>query len=452
MKLFLTNLSEKLEELKKDNIMEFKLFNTLEPNLFQLTTKYFGRKDRKLLTTFDIRDFDGGKKRKWIISLQTKVNINSFPYPDDFKLTEDDILCFRKKPKNELIESKDNHIPPELECLPDLETYIKYYMEKQRASFSKDSNMLYLRKIFETYEASTSDCPHLTKKQRRNKIDDMKRVLGQCQIDEKEYMGIITSLDQELITQQGFYYHRLGEEKSFNEFSEKDLIQIRLQIIILIEVFHKFLEKIQLKMKQSTIFISLIQKTKAGDDTDRIIADYNEWIKEFHEIHSMNNMIDEARSKIYIDQKPSTRTILRWVNDFKKNNYQGLTLNCRGHHKRNDLLTDLQYGDYSLTTQLKLFIRIEKEITIAKCVEWVKSQIKDRFPVDHPLYNFIPSKTLMHKWLHRIGARYTIKKKCYKYTGSEWIFITGVVRSKRSTGEEIAGPTSTVDSSSSGSM
>jgi hypothetical protein len=176
--------------------------------------------------------------------------------------------------------------------------------------------------------------------------------------------------------------------------------------------FDKLMERIKEKESKLILTLKEIKMETSPSGVDERIHHFNIWMKNFHQRRSMPNIIQEVIKKLSFEKTPAVRTELKWFNDFKSNNYQGLSLHYRGYYKRERLISNITFGEYTLASKLKLFIRFEKNVTLDKCTEWIRELLKT-LPLDHPSRNWSPSRCYMYRWLHDLGAIYTERKKTY---------------------------------------
>ena len=95
---------------------------------------------------------------------------------------------------------------------------------------------------------------------------------------------------------------------------------------------------------------------------DIYITEYNNWIHDINKKRCLPILVNEALSEMPFIGKPSP------INDFKSNKFQGLSLQTRGYYQRKDILSELHYGDYSLSAKLKLYIHVESDLTLERCI------------------------------------------------------------------------------------
>ncbi len=337
----------RMKEKSETGAFEFTLSQILDEEMFKVVTTYFGRKDRKVFfDKFHMSETGDGKKRKWSISKETNIIMSEFPFQDDLSLHAEDIIQDQKKQRVVLINeiSEDSNILiSSLSTIPsipldnlnslsppkDLKTYIQDYMKEYRSGYSEEENASYLRSILHTYTSTPTPIVQLSKRQRWHKIYDMKRSLGQCHLDEKEYSHIIITVREERLQQGAFIYQRKGIEENKDKLTKNDIQKLQIQLMFLEEIFKLLLKKNVEKMTQLTSSLTFIKKESSSEMIDIYINEYNHWINDMHKKRCLPVLVNEALSEIpFIEssEKPSQRTALRWYNDFKSNNFQGLSL------------------------------------------------------------------------------------------------------------------------------
>ena len=245
LKKILTEFFNKIMKMKRQGQLEFTLSKILEPTLYRIIATYFGRRDRKLFfEKFHITEHGDGKKRKWSLSKDSFIQINDFPFKEDFKLLEDDIIQTKKSRVTDNFEetptesiplnpASPNLIQPRTGIctsspIKDFKTHIQEYMKEYRSQYSEEENVSYLRSIALTYTSNEMPISQLSQKQRWNKLGDMKRNLGQCHLDAKEYSDIIIRIKEERLQQNNFSYLRKGEEPNFKDLTENDVERLQI--------------------------------------------------------------------------------------------------------------------------------------------------------------------------------------------------------------------------------
>ena len=124
---------------------------------------------------------------------------------------------------NARIPDSDHINTPEI--VQDLRVYLEEYLKKYRFHYSNEENASYLLDTIQTIFPKNGRS--LTRKQRWNKIADMKKLLGQSIMDIKEGWFLKAKGAKQILWERGLYhekmfFHQTDSEKSKIRSGEKN--------------------------------------------------------------------------------------------------------------------------------------------------------------------------------------------------------------------------------------
>jgi hypothetical protein len=111
---------------------------------------------------------------------------------------------------------------------------------------------------------------------------------------------------------------------------------------------------------------------------------------------------------------PYSRKIVHlWFNEFHHNSYKGWGIDARGSHERVNEWAKVIIADELLETRLKRYVKFSQNFSLNSCVDWIRKLMNDHFKSNHPLCNRPIHRSVLYRWLLRIGCAYKENKKTY---------------------------------------
>jgi hypothetical protein len=325
-----------------------------------------------------------GKKRKWLINSEPSENLEEQIELDLMKLVTDYLVLSYPTSPTSRVKSL-------------LRVATKYAVgQNMREVFDickdhcypgdGDNQIVQPRIIFnvekerESWIATLNETPVVTKA-RNNRISSLRQTAQDLKKDESNHIDTLGILHQGLLNpKETFTFWRGENAKSFDQLSEKDVTRLHFQIHNCLQLWGELLARTQQKLQKIILLLEKI-KHEARYLKDMRLKEFDDWNANFSQTNSINKLVEKVRNKILPETlRPSTKSILQWYNDFKKRGLKGWNLSMSGHYQRKERFEDIQIGDESLESRMKIYLAIESDVSLDKCRGWLIDLIQNNYP------------------------------------------------------------------------